>query len=285
MLTVDGVEGLIVSSRPSGRLLQGSTIALLGLSILLGAIIADPDLIPHHGPLPWLLPQIVLVFLIILIVRNSKKQRNRSQLMTDAFEAVQLQQWERARALFNQLLRSPIRYPTARAESLLGLAAVAESDHAYEASQRIYECLLQEKTADPIQLHTVRVAMAAAMLRTGQTADAVALIDRLSRMKLPGPLRAQVELLQLFREVTMGHGADAIECAEERRELFRQFLSTRAGYGYGLLAAAFDRANSPAQAQRCWHDATLLVPPTDLVKRFKELDPIRQRYVAAEIRL
>ena len=49
----------------------------------------------------------------------------------------------------------------ARAESLLALAAVAEADSDYDAAQYVYERMLDEQTADPLQMHTTRVALAA----------------------------------------------------------------------------------------------------------------------------
>jgi hypothetical protein len=203
--------------------------------------------------------------------------------MLKSIEAVQLKQWAEARQALFQLLRYPIRHTQARAESLLALAAVAESDHDYDTSQHIYESLLAEGQLDPIQQHTTNVALAAVMLRNGQTTDAVSLIDRLVKADLPEPLRAQVELLSLFREVIMGQAADNIERAEQRRELFRKHLSTRAGYGYGLLAMAFDLANRPDEAQRYWQDATLLIRPAELLERFAELKIVAAKYRATEV--
>jgi len=123
------------------------------------------------------------------------------------------------------------------------------------------------------------------MLRTGQTADAVALIDRLIRADIPEALKAQIELVALFREIVMGQSQDYLARAGERRRLFREYLSTRAGYGYGLLAVAFDRASQPHEAGRHWHDATLLVCPADLLGRFSELGPVASRYPSAEVPL
>jgi len=170
----------------------------------------------------------------------------------------------------------------ARIQSLLALAAVTDADHEYEASQRIYEHILEEGLASPIQRHTAQVALGVTMLRTGQTADAVTLIDRLVLQDLPEPLRAQVELLALLREVVMGHTHESVTRADERVKLFRAHLGTRAGFGYALLAAAFERANQPDAARRYWHDATLLVPVKELVNRFGELEPIANRYPAVE---
>ena len=281
-MTIETIDRLIASSRPRRGLLRGSRLALLGLGALLGAYLADPDLFsPTRVPV-WLLPQIVLLILAVLILQTAVKQRRLVKLMLAGFEAVQLRQWDQARDVLVRLLRHAVTPAQARAESLLSLASVAEADRQFDAAQRIYEAVLVENAADPLQLHTARVALAAAMLRTDQTADAVDLIDRLARVELPAALRAQVELLSLFREVTMGQADAGLARAEQRAELFRHHLSTRAGFGYGLLAAAFDRANQPAQAQRYWHDATLLIRPKELLERFEELAPIAAKYPAAE---
>lgn len=281
-MTVEAIERLIGSSRPRRALLRGPNLALLGLGVLLGAYLADPEVFSNTGLPAWLLPQIVVIVLAGLILRAVMKQRRLARLTLASFEAVQLREWDRAGEVLVRLLRNPLSNAQVRAELLLALASVAEARHQYEAAQRVYEALLAEGTADPIQLHTTRVALAGVMLRTGQTADAVDLIDRLARAELPGPMQAQVELLSLFREVAMGQAAGGIDEAEPRRELFRLYLSTRAGFGYGLLAAAFDRANQPEKARGYWHDATLLIRPKELLERFGELAPVAAKYPAAE---
>ena len=281
-MNIETVNQLIASSQPQSRLWRGPTLILLGLSILLGAVWADPGLLPLNGSTSWMLPQCLLLAIFVLIIHDAIRQRRADQLMQAVFEAVQLQQWAQARESLSLLLRSPIRRPMARTQSLLALAAVTDADHEYEASQRIYEHILEEGHASPIQQHTAQVALGATMLRTGQTTDAVTLIDRLILQDLPDPLRAQVELLALFREVVMGHTHESISRAEDRATMFRTHLGTRAGYGYALLAAAFERANQPDTARRYWRDATLLVPVKELVDRFSELEPIANRYPAVE---
>jgi len=281
-MNVETVNQLIASSQPQGRLWRGPTLILLGLSILLGAVWADPGLLPISGSASWLLPQVLLIVIFVLIIRDILRQRRMDQHMQLIFEAVQLKQWTEARESLSKLLRSSIRRPLARIQSLLALAAVTDANHEYEASQRIYEHILEQAIASPLQRHTAQVALGATMLRTGQTADAVSLIDRLLLQDLPEPLRAHVELLALFREVVMGHTHESVSRAEDRVTLFRAHLGTRAGFGYALLAAAFERAHRPDAAQRYWHDATLLVPVKELVDRFGELEPIADRYPAVE---
>ena len=121
------------------------------------------------------------------------------------------------------------------------------------------------------------------MLRTGQTTDAVGLIDRLEREELPGSLKAHIEMLALLREITMGHARERLDRAEARRELFRRHLGTRAAYGYALLAAAFDAAGDAAQAVRYWRDATMLLPAVELTGRFAEIRKLAAKYPAASI--
>jgi hypothetical protein len=282
MLNVETIEQLIASSRPQRRLWRGSSLVLLGLGLLLGAYLARPQLFTQYRLPGWVLPQIVLFVFLVLMIRTALGQRRTARLMSAGFEAAQMRQWDRARRSLVELLRSPIRHPRARAESLLVLASVAEADHEYEAAQRIYENVLADQAASVLQLHTTRVSLAATMLRTGQTADAVDLIDQLVRADLPGPLEAQVELLALFREIVMGQSGHAIDRAEHRRELFRRHLSTRAGYGYGLLAAAFHYARKPELAQDFWRDATLMIRPEELLLRFQELAPVADTYTATE---
>jgi hypothetical protein len=283
MLTLETAEQLILSSRPRGGLIRGPMFILLGLSILLGALSADTSIMAPNGVMTWVLPQFVLLAVAGVMFYSIRRQRELARNVQETMEAVQLRQWPQAWDALRRLLRRPVPHPTARAESLLALAAVAEASDSFEVSQRIYEHLLQERQADPLQLHTARVGLGAAMLRTGQTTDAVGLIDRLEREELPGSLKAHIELLALFREVTMGHATERLDRAEERRELFRRHLGTRAAYGYALLAVAFDIAGDAGKAARCWHDATMLRPETELARRFGELKRVLGKYPAAVV--
>lgn len=273
---------LIASSEPPRRLFRGTTVALVGLSMMMGALWANPELLGSAHTLAWLLPHVILLLIVGLVAGDVMRQRRVDHLLRETQEAILLEDWTRAWTVLNELLRSPIRRLTTRTQALLALAAVAEARHAFEAVQRVCEYLLERGLGHPVQQHVTRVTLGATMLRTGQTSDAVALIDRLSAQNLPGPMRAQVELLALFREVVLGHAHETLGQAAERRELFRAYLGTRAGYGYGLLAAAYDRANRSEEARQYWHDATLLVRPQDLTDRFAELAPIAKRYPAVE---
>lgn len=282
MMTSDTARELIASSRPRRSGLRGSTLILLGLSILLGALWADPRVVAWRQPLGWVLPQLLLLLVIGLLFNTAVRQKRLSRLMESAFEAVQLRQWPAARERLVQLLRHPINIGTARAEALLALAAAEEYEGAYGTSQSVYEAILEERAGDALQQHNARVALAVAMLRNGQITDAVNLIDRLERSSLPDGLRAQLEIVCLFREVMMGQPDASPERTERRRRLFRDHLGTRAAYGYALLAAAQDRLGQADSAAASWRDATLLLRPTELLRRFGELEPVAGKYPPAE---
>jgi len=281
MITMDTAERLIRLSRPP-RGLHGSRMVLLGLGLLLAAALAHPGFIAQTGMPTWVWPHVLLLAILAVILTIAIRQRAQSRLMLVAFENLQLQEWDRARENLTRLLARPVRHAPARAEALMGLGGLAEIGRHYDVAQRVYEAILNEASANPVQLLMARVALAATMFRTGQTADAVEMIDRLDRTSLPDSLRTHVELVSLFREVVMGQGGSGLDKAEHRRDLFRRYLSTRAGYGYGLLAAAYDHAQRGDMARKYWTDATLLISEKTLVERFHELEPMAARYPAVE---
>jgi hypothetical protein len=43
-----------------------------------------------------------------------------------------------------------------------------------------------------------------------------------------------------------------------------------------LAAAACERLGRASDAERFWRDATLLVPPEELARRYPELEPLRR---------
>lgn len=278
-MTTHEIDHLVDSSQPQRGWLRGSNLVLLILAMIIGASLASSQLLENNAW--WYGTQIAMLLAVIVVLRETWRQRRMGRWMLEAFESVQLQDWKRAEGALRQLLSHPVRPASSRVEALLALASVSEAHDNYEASQHIYEAILGEESADPIQQHTTHLALAAAMLRNGQTTDAVALIDKLERIHLPEPMEAQVSLLSLFREVVMGHAHETLEQAPRRRALFRRNLSTRAAFGYALLAAAFDRASESELATQYWHDATLLVHPDQLTDRFELLKPIASKYPAA----
>jgi uncharacterized protein HemY len=282
MISLETAQELIRRSRYRSTWLSPQTLILLLIGAMLGGLLANPKGLTDDSLLQLLVPQALLVTLAVWMWSRARRQQRTAAAMTAAWEAVQLKDWGRAEAQIVTLLHRPIRPGPSRLQSLMVLAAVAESQKQYAVSQHILESILQEPILDRSVYYAARIALAGTLLRTHQLTDAVRMIDKLAREELPDAVRAQVELLSLFRGVYMGQVEDAIERADERRTLFRRHLSTRAGYGYALLAAAFERADQTDRAAQFWRDATLLLSPTDILDRFGEVATVAKKYPATE---
>ncbi|MBN1491816.1 MAG: hypothetical protein JXA69_18030 [Phycisphaerae bacterium] len=282
MISRHTAEVLLDRSRQRSVWLAPESIPLLLIGIVAGAVIARPDWLGENSLAAFLLPQAVLLSILVWLWRRTRLQKRTSYLATAVWEAIRLKDWPQAESLVSELLARPIRSFATRAQSLMALVAVAEEQQQYDAAQHVLEAILMDPQTNAGQRFVAQVALAGTLLRTQQLTDAVNLIERLARVGLPEPLRAQIELLSLLRYVVMGQTDDAVAQADERCAMFRRHLGTRAGYGYGLLSVAFDRAGQPERAAAYWRDATLLLRADEIVHRFAEAQPVAEKYPATE---
>ncbi|MCG8407946.1 MAG: hypothetical protein MI923_22325 [Phycisphaerales bacterium] len=235
-------------------------------------------------PLVLGLPWLVLLLLLAVSWWTTLQQRQRRRMITKAEEHVQLEAWEQAERTLEPALQSPIRSSNDRCQAFMVLAALAEHNRQYESAARIYQTLLLERIGEGYQLQRVQLGLSSAKLRNEELADAVNLLDRLEKISMPPALQAVCQLIRLSQQVFMGHYEDAVENMADRQSLFRRFLSTKAGYGYGLLAAAHHRLGRLDEAARLWLDATTLVHPERLVEEYDCLAVVSQNYPALEQR-
>src|SRR5690349_4761703 len=105
-MDVRSAQQLIDSSRLPRRRLRGSSLVLLGLAILVGALVADDRLIATTAG-AWILPHVLIVALAVVLLLRARKQRELARQMEEALEAVQLRQWPEARGALEQVLRRP----------------------------------------------------------------------------------------------------------------------------------------------------------------------------------
>lgn len=276
---------LIERSRPRRRLVGGHLPLLVLVGLLLGVILAGPAV---PGVPPRLIPAVpvLLVLLVVVATRwRMRRQQDRADLWKRANEAVLLEEWSSARQRLSDLLSRPVQSATVRTQGLLGLAAIADHCHEYQSSQLLYEQVLEDGAGQPAQLHAAAIGMAVAMLRNEELTSAVRVIDQLARQDWPRPWKAHLELLRLFREVVMGQYDDVLASAASRCELFREYLSTRSGYGYGLMALGYHRRGRSEVAGRLWRDATLLIAPAKLLDRFPMLSELAEQYTPCEVPL
>ena len=285
MISPELARQLIERSEPRKRL-AGGRLAILALAgVVLGVALGAPGWLRPSPALAGAVTLALVVVLLVLTRRNVKRQQRRARQWTRANEAILLEDWPAAQDGLRDLLSRPADNQAVRAQGLLGLAAVADHCRQYETSQLLYEQVLKTASGLPVQQHAAAVGMAAAMLRNEELTGAVHLIDQLSRQNWPRPWKAHVELVRLLREVVMGHYDDVLDSAAPRRELFRECLSVRSGYGYGLMALGCHRRGRTQAAGRFWQDATLLIAPEKLLDHFPMLSELAEAYPACEVPL
>jgi len=287
MIEPQRARELIHRCRPRGRFGSLRLPMYVGAGVLFGILLAEPQVLHLPRALGWAVPLAAVLWIVMNARRSMHRQLSILRQWTQAGEAVQLEEWPAARRLHLTLLSQPVHSTTVRTQGLLGLAAVADHYHEYRTSQLIYEHVLTEGAAHPIQLQNAATGLATAMLHNEEVTGAVQLIDQLARSARDAPRlwQARVELVRLHRELVMGQYDDLLDSADRRRALFRECLSTHSGYGYALLALAFHRRGRADRAGELWNDATVLIPPDKLLGRFPMLAEITQRYPACEVAL
>jgi len=229
-----------------------------------------------------LIPWSILAALLVAGWLAARRQRRSRQNITQAWEMAQLENWADAEQCLDLGMGGPIRSPSDRWQSFMLLATLLERDGRHDLAAHVHVRLLLERIGDGYQLQQTQLALTMAKLRNEELTDAVRLLDQLERLPMPLTLRAVYSLIRLYQQVFMGHHLDAVENMNEQQSLFRRFLSTRAGYGYGLLAASLHHLGRNVEAAKLWLDATTLIRPEKLVEEYPPLASLRGQYPAME---
>lgn len=261
-----------------------SSFFVIGLMItaFLVPILFELDLETTEGRAVFLIPWVLLLVLMGLSWRRARRHRLIGAAIASTWDDAQLENWDAVETAIPHLINKSIRSDSDRGRILVILAATAERQKSYDAAAHIYEQLLRERIGDAPLLQQAQLALASAKLRNEELADAVDLLDRLQKIEMPASLRAIYEVIRLHQQVFMGHDQDAVADIDDRIALFRRHLSTRAGFAYALVAAAFHRLGRPEPAQRYWNDATMLVSPQKILERFEITKDVSHHYKPAE---
>lgn len=257
--------------------------ALMGITF--GALLAtlfkgEGSVIPRWIllPLPWL----VILFLLVVRWISARRDIRHRRATAEAWDQARLEAWPQVEQSIDVLMNRPIRFSSDRCQVFILLARLAERKGLYEQATRIYERLLVERIGDGYQLQKTQLALSSAKLRNEELTDGVRMLDRLERVPMPLALRAIHSLIRLYQQVFMGHYEDAVEKVSDRHALFQRYLSTRAGFGYGLMAAAMHHLDRREEAAGLWLEATTLIPAARLVKEYHCLETVSRAYPATE---
>ncbi|MCA9257499.1 MAG: hypothetical protein KDA33_17750 [Phycisphaerales bacterium] len=282
-IDIDTADRAFVATRRNPRENHASFFVMgLMLATILVPFLFTLELDSFEGRVIIVAPWALMFVLLMLSWRRARRHRHVTAAISAAWDHAQLEDWAAVEAILPHLLRHPIRSDSDRGRTMVLLASVAERKRCYDAAAHIYERLLRERIGDAPLLQQAQLALASAKLRNEELTDAVDLLDRLQQIQMPASLRAVYEVIRLHQQVFMGHYADAIANIDDRIALFRRHLSTRAGFAYALVAAAFHRLNMPDRARRYWNDATMLVTPNKILERFEIARDVSQAYPAAE---
>ncbi len=282
-LNAEEVERKLLATEPR----RSHLLLVFGLAVgALLALLVLPRLSPRIG-LPAdagiLAGAVLMVAAGITAWSLGRRQRRCRAWLGQAWELVQIEEWDAAAEILERGLRKPILASSDRTQAFMLLAAVAENCGAWEAVVAVYEALLLRGISDPITVQKAQIGLAAAKIHTQQLTDAVDLLAQIEQRALPPDLRAAVDLVRLFQQVFMGHHADAVQNIEQRRALYRRALSTAAAYGYALLALALHHCGRAAEAAQFWADATTLVRPERLISYYPILGTVSAVYPPTEL--
>lgn len=216
-----------------------------------------------------------LSLLTMWMVRRFKAEQ---QAVEGIGELVQLRRWTEAAALLDQYLSRPSRSPQLRGHALLYLASVLARYHRFEDAVAVYDHLLDHENIDPGTAWGLRLGRAMALLGEEHLHDADRAISELRRMAPPDRESGGLALVELYRDVKTGHAQDAVDRFARSLPAMREQLGHRVADAYALAARAYDLLGRTAEAQDAFAKATLLSPPPELYRRYKEVEKLQDRY-------
>ena len=276
---------LIQNSQPRRRLTRIGIFILIGLGLLLWSLLVGAG--SERGEFVSLtLMWIVMIGVLVSIFITASRRQGLARWSRKAADLCLLDRWEEAIGPLQKVLNKPVNLPQIRYQGLLELAGVAEHTGELEQARQIYRAIEQEQPRGLLGRLSL-VGEAIVLLKLEQLADADGIIRQVE-VSVEGPgMKSLVLLARLYQQIKTGHYGEALEDESDKCELARQGLSTKAGYVYGLLGLAHKvqaevhGAENDDKAREYWRQATMLIRPTNLVKKLPELAQLAQAYSPA----
>ncbi len=220
----------------------------------------------------------LLAAMWLLTYRDFRTLRDAQRQIEAAQELVQLRRWTEAGVLLTQILSRPVRTAAMRVEALLCLVGVMARYHRFNDAITVQTHLL-ELPLDENTQRAIKTGRAMAMLREDHLFDADQAISDLRRGD--GRESAALGLVEMYRDVKTGHPAEAAATFAARLPILRDQLGHRVADAWALVAGAFNQLGQGDDARKAWHRATLLMPGTELIRRYPELASVGSTYPSA----
>ena len=209
-----------------------------------------------------------------------RRLRRLEARIVDAQELAMLRHHFPAFLLAWELMPAASAAPMLHGRLVAFIALCLDHLQAYDAAIVGYDHLIGHLPQDHPGSVQLQIQRAVAQLQTDRLTDADDAIRRLrgsAETMRSTATRAAYRLAQLLQHVRTNHFADATALAGELVNDLRP-LGVDAAYGHALMALSYQRlddAAARAQAAVWWSRATLLMPPSALVDRFRELEPLQ----------
>lgn len=242
----------------------------------------------HEGMLvlaPWL----ILGAVFFAMNWRVRRLRHLELQVGRVHELAMTRHWPQSLRLAWRLIPSLQHLPELHGRTVAMLALGLDQVRAYDAALVAYDHVIERLPGEhPGSVH-LRVQRTMVHLAMDQLSDADEALRRLrgSVQALGrGTIAATYRLALLVQQVTTHHFADAVDQSPSLLDDLRP-LGVDAGYGHALMALSYQQVSpgpqSPQeeQARQWWARATLLLPPSTLVGRFQQLQPLAQALPAA----
>jgi hypothetical protein len=236
-----------------------------------------------------LVPWIVLAGVFSAMSYRVRRLRGLETQVAKVHELALMRRWPQSLRLAWRLIPSLQTMPELHGRTVAMLALGLDQVRAYDAALVAYDHVIERLPAEhPGSIH-LRVQRAMVHLATDQLADADSALRRLRGAVAAmgrGAVAAAYRMALLMQQVTTHHFADAVATSDTLLDDLRP-LGVDAAYGHALMALSYHQmAPDPLspqheQAQQWWSRATLLLPPSALVDRFAQLQPLTQALAPA----
>ncbi len=219
----------------------------------------------------------VMMLLSWRAARVFREEQNRLQT---AQELIRLRRWPDALSVLQNLLSRPMRAQPLRIQGLMDLSAVLMRYHLFDEAVIIHDYVLQNVQMSVESRQGLRTAKAMAMLRQDHLTDADRALIELRRDTREGD-SAGLSLVEMYRDIKTGHPQEAIDLFAARFQSIRDEMGNRVADAYLLLAKAFDSLGDTDKAAAAYQDATILLPPVELHRRYPETRDLNGKYAPA----
>jgi len=257
-------------NEPQGQSRWTGLLPFVALGVVMGLAFTS-----HHA-LAALLPVAVVVGLLAILSWRVRTLKRIEQRAVRVQELTLTRYFPQALRLAWRVLPDLRALPELHGRTVAAIAHCLDQVKAYDAAIVSYDYLIYHLPDDHPGAVQLTIQRTIAQLFADQLADADDALRRLRNMVeryRDSAIGASYRLAGLVQQVFTGHYADAVEESDNLIDDLRP-LGVEAGYGYALMALSHHKIDSK-DTDMWWQRATLLMPPSSLVGRFDQLDPLR----------